>query len=203
MKASDAEQVSSRRSVEGVSSLQNDSTTTELPLLGGIRIRKSMTILSDPNTLYGFWRVLENLPRFMKNVESVREEEGGRSHWVVRAPAGRTVAWDAVIIEERPAELLSWRSEAGADIENAGSVRFRPAPEGRGTEVTVRLSYNPPAGKAGAAIAKIFGKEPEQQVREDLRRFKELIETGEIPTNEMRPTGAEKISNETPVGTLS
>jgi uncharacterized membrane protein len=147
----------------------------------GLLVRKTYTINRTPEDCYRFWRDFENLPRFMSHLESVRNLEGNRSHWVARAPVG-TVSWDAELINDRPNELIAWRSVEGSDIDNAGSVRFRPAPGGRGTEVTVELNYEPPAGRLGVTIAKLLGEEPEQQVREDLRHFKQIMEAGEIPT---------------------
>jgi uncharacterized membrane protein len=181
-----------RKAVAGVHSPGKNIGKTDKPLMGGVQIQAMMTVLQDPVTLYAAWHDFTGLPRFMKHLVSVTELDGQKTHWVVRAPAGRTVEWDAEIINDVPNELISWRSVEEADIQNAGSVTFRPAPEGRGTEVHVTLTYNPPGGRAGAWLAKMFGEEPELQVREDLRRFKQLMEAGEIPTNEMRPEGAEK-----------
>jgi uncharacterized membrane protein len=125
----------------------------------------------------------------MDHLESVRILDGKRSHWVAKAPLGTSVEWDAEIINEEANELIGWRSLEGADVPNAGSVRFRPAPGGRGTEVRVNLEYNPPTGKLGAAFAKLLGEEPERQVEEDLRRFKQWMEAGEIPTTAGQPKG--------------
>jgi uncharacterized membrane protein len=110
--------------------------------------------------------------------------EGDRSHWVAKGPLGIRVQWDAEIYNENPNEMIAWRSLEGADVDNTGSVHFTPAPPGRGTEVRVVLKYNPPAGKLGAGIAKLFGEDPKQQIRDDLRRFKQLVEAGEITTTE-------------------
>lgn len=154
-----------------------------------IDVSKAATIGKPPSEIYAYWRRLENLPRFMDHLESVTEQGEGVSHWVAKAPAGTTVAWDAKITEERDGELIAWRSLDGAQIPNTGEVRFVEAPAGRGTEVHVQLSYDPPAGAVGAAFAKLFGEEPDQQVREDLRRFKRVMETGEIPTTEGQPSG--------------
>jgi len=148
------------------------------------RVNKSIVINSSPEELYQFWRDFENLPRFMHHLESVRVEGEGRSHWVATAPAGTTVEWDAEITEDRPNELIAWRSLEGADVYNRGSVRFERAPGGRGTIVHVEIDYNPPGGKLGAAVAKLFGEEPELQVGSDLRRFKQVIETGEVVLSE-------------------
>jgi len=149
----------------------------------GIKVEKSVTINRPSEELFGFWRNFENLPRFMNHLESVRaidSHPSGRSRWMARLPAGLSVEWDAEIINEAPDELIAWRSLEGAQIPNAGSVRFEKAPDGRGVEVKVSLEYAPPAGKLGAFIAKLFGEDPERQVEEDLRRFKQLMETGEL-----------------------
>ena len=158
----------------------------------GIKVKRSVTIDSSPDVLFRFWRNFENLPRVMSHLESVTEVDAGRSHWVVKAPAGRTVEWDAVVHAETTNELIAWRSTEGSQIPNAGSVRFRAAPGGRGTEVTVSLEYSPPLGQVGALVATMFGEEPGMQVREDLRRFKALIEAGEVPTTEGQPSGRER-----------
>ena len=147
----------------------------------GIRVEKRITIDRSPEELYRYWRNFENLPRFMKHLESVRDTGGGRSHWVAKAPSG-TVEWDAEIINERENEMIAWQSLENADVPNAGSVWFEAAPGGRGTQVKVSLDYNAPAGKVGAAVAKLFGEEPEQQIEEDLRRFKQVMEAGAIAT---------------------
>ena len=154
-----------------------------------IRVERAVTINRVVPELFRFWRQLENLPRFMKNVEAVLPVGGNRYHWVVRAPLGGTVEWDAEIVNERENELIAWRSLEGSRIENAGAVKFENAPGGRGTEVKVTLAYKPPAGPLGAAIARMLGAEPGQQVREDLGRFKQLMEAGEIPTTEGQPVG--------------
>jgi uncharacterized membrane protein len=153
-----------------------------IPYELGIRVDRAITIDKAPEEVYAFWRNLENLPRFMDHLESVRVIDDRRSHWVAKAPVGTTVEWDAEIINEIPNELIAWRSLEGADVDNAGSVRFEPAANGRGTEVKVSLQYNPPAGSLGAAVARLFGEEPSKQIEDDLRRFKELMETGNVTT---------------------
>jgi uncharacterized membrane protein len=158
----------------------------------GIKVERAVTINKSPAELYRFWRNFENLPRFMEHLKSVTIIDNTHSHWVVNAPGGTSVEWDAVIINERENELIAWRSVESADIDNAGSVHFTPAPGGRGTQVRVVLEYDPPAGRAGATIARLFGEEPDQQVREDLRHFKEIMEAGEIPTTEGQPSGRSK-----------
>ncbi len=157
-----------------------------------IRLEKTVTILTkSPEELYRFWRNLENLPTFMKHLRSVTVLSLHRSHWVANAPLGNTVEWDAEIVTEQENHLLGWASVEGAQIENSGFVRFQPATGGRGTEVKVVMEYSPPAGVVGATLAKLFGEEPEQQVGDELRRFKMLMETGEIATTEGQATGAQ------------
>ncbi|MBE9181612.1 SRPBCC family protein [Oculatella sp. LEGE 06141] len=155
-----------------------------------IRVEKSVTIQRSPEELYQFWRNLENLPTFMKHLKSVQVVSDLRSHWVANAPLGNDLAWDAEIITDRPNQLIAWASVEGADIDNSGFVRFQPAPAGRGTEVKVVMEYNPPGGAVTAAIAKLFGEEPEQQIGDELRRFKMLMEAGEIATTEGQPRGS-------------
>ena len=153
-----------------------------------IYVRKAVSIDKSPEELYRFWHNFEELPRFMRHLQSVRSG-GGRLEWVSRGPLGKQFQWNAEIVEDRENELISWRSLPDSEIENQGSVRFQQAPEGRGTEMRVELMYRPPAGKLGVVFARLFGEEPEQQVREDLRRFKELMEAGEIATTDGQPHG--------------
>jgi len=155
----------------------------------GRLVEAAVTIGKPPEALYAFWHDFENLPRFMKHLKSVKVRGDGRSHWTAQAPAGRTVEWDAEIINEEPNRLIAWRSLAGSAVNNAGSVRFDPAPDGRGTEVSVTLNYAPPGGSIGVALARLFGEEPQVQVDEDLRRFKGLMEAGEIATIDGQPSG--------------
>ena len=150
----------------------------------GIQVTQALTVNRPVDEVYRFWRDFQNLPRFMHHLESVQVTGERRSHWQAKAPAGRTVEWDAEMVEDRPNEMIAWRSLAGADVDNSGSVRFTPAPRGRGTEVRVELRYNPPGGRLGAAVAKLFGEEPEQQLRDDLRAFKQVLETGEVTQSE-------------------
>ena len=143
-------------------------------------ITQAVTINKSAEELYAFWHDFENLAHFMNHLKSVQVTGPKRSHWKAKAPAGKTVEWDAEIIDDQPNQLIAWRSLEGADVDNAGSVRFERAPGGRGTVVKVQMQYNPPGGKIGAGIAKLFGEEPDQQTWEDLHRFKQLMETGEI-----------------------
>jgi uncharacterized membrane protein len=154
-----------------------------------IKVERTVTVGRPADELYRFWRSFENLPRVMDHLESVTVLDDRRSHWKAKAPAGTTVEWDAEIHNEVPNELIAWRSVNEASVPNAGSVHFRPAPGGRGTEVKVVLEYQPPAGKVGALVARLFGEEPDVQVREDLRRFKMMMETGEAATTEGQPRG--------------
>ncbi|MFV2115824.1 SRPBCC family protein [Micromonospora sp. LOL_025] len=154
-----------------------------------IDMEVAVTVNRSPAEAYRFWRDLENLPRFMSHLESVRADDLRRSHWTARGPAGRRVEWDAEIVDDQPNRSLAWRSLPGTRVPNAGRVRFVPAPGDRGTEVRVRLRYAPPAGALGRAVAKLFGEEPEQQVRDDLRRFKQVVETGEVVRSEGSPDG--------------
>jgi uncharacterized membrane protein len=125
----------------------------------------------------------------MEHVESVRTSGNGRSHWVATAPAGTKVEWDAEITDDVAGQLIAWRSLPGSGVDNAGRVRFAPAPRGQGTEVHVELDYEPPAGAVGAFVAKLFGEEPNQQLADDLRRFKQIVETGEIARSDGSPHG--------------
>ena len=160
-----------------------------VPYGRGIRVEKSVTINATPAHLYSFWRNFENLPRFMDHLEQVRVIDSKRSHWVARGPIGIDAEWEAEIINEVPNELIGWRSVDDSRVDNAGSVHFNPATGGRGTEVKVVLRYDPPGGRVGAAFAKLFGESPSHQVQEDLRRLKQIIETGEIATTEGQPRG--------------
>jgi len=156
-----------------------------------VHIEKSITINVAPKELYSFWRDFENLPRFMENLQSVRDLGGNRSHWVATGAGGKEVEWDAEIYNEKEGELIAWRSLPGADVTNAGSVHFEEAPGGRGTQLKVVLNYNPPGGKAAVLFARLFGQAPGQLIEHNLRRLKQLIETGEIPTTEGQPSGRE------------
>jgi uncharacterized membrane protein len=153
-----------------------------------IHVTKSVTVNKSPAELYAFWRKLSNLPQFMNHLESVTVIDNKRSHWVAKAPLGTTVEWDAEITSERENERLGWKSVEGSEIVNSGVVEFLPTQE-RGTMVKVVLTYEPPAGKLGSLVAKLFGEEPNQQVAEDLRRFRSLMEAGSIMTVEGQPSG--------------
>ena len=146
----------------------------------GIHAKASCIINRAPEEVYSFWRNFENLPRFMRHLEAVEDRGDGRSRWVAKGPAGSQVEWEATIIADVPGEVITWRSLEGSDVDHAGAVRFETAPGNRGTIVKVNMEYNPPAGKIGAMVAKLFGEEPEQQLEDDLRRFKQVLEVGEV-----------------------
>ena len=153
-------------------------------------VSRAITVRRPPDEVYGFWREFENLPLFMYHLLNVEDLGGNRTHWVAKAPGGE-VEWDAEITEDVPDERISWRTVGeNADVEHSGSVSFVPAPGDRGTEVHVRLTYDPPGGKAGALFAKLFGEEPGQQINEDLRRFKQVLEVGEVVRSEASPEGS-------------
>jgi len=157
-----------------------------------IEVQKTLTINRPAEELYRFWRKFENLPTFMKHLLDVKVYDDKRSHWTTKGPLDTKVEWDAKIIEEKENELIAWASVEGADVNNSGYASFKRAPANRGTEVTVLTKYNPPAGGVGDTIAKLFGENPQQQIAEDLRRFKMLMETGEIATTEGQPHGGKK-----------
>ena len=173
----------------------DDSKGTRAALAGprGVHVEEVVTINAPADQLFRFWRNLEQLPQFMNHLVSVWQIDERRSHWVAKAPGRRTVEWDAEIISEISGELIGWRTLEGSDIVSAGSVRFQPAFGGRGTEVHVRLQYDPPAGRLGATVAWLLGHEPSQSIREDLRRFKQLMETGEVPTTKGQPYGRQSV----------
>jgi len=151
------------------------SPVASVPRGEGIKVERTVLVNRPVAEVYQFWRNFENLPRFMDHLESVSVLDENRSHWVAKAPAGMRVEWDAVIHNEVEDQLIAWRSLPGADVNNAGSVHFTPIGDGQ-TEVRVVLSYEPPAGRLGAAVAKLFGEEPSTQVDDDLRRFKQVME---------------------------
>lgn len=150
----------------------------------GIHVAKAYTIANkSPQELFKFWRNFENFPSFMTHIKEVKVTGDKTSHWKATGPAGMTVEWDAQIINEEPDKLIAWQSQPGADVHSKGSVRFVDT-GGRGTQVRVNLDYIPPAGRLSAAVAFLFGQEPRQQIQEDLRHFKQLMEMGEVATNE-------------------
>jgi uncharacterized membrane protein len=146
-------------------------------------VERTITVNRPRHELYAFWREFRNLPLFMENIESVTEIDRTRSHWRVKAPADSRVEWDSILIEDVPGELIEWRSAEGASVDHSGRIEFRDSSNGRGTLVRATIAYDPPGGAIGKALAKVFQREPNVQARQDLRRFKQLMETGEIPTS--------------------
>jgi uncharacterized membrane protein len=173
-----------------VADADDDGRQVSVPYGRGVRVEETVTIGRHAAEIYTFFRNFANLPRFMAHLQSVTVLDDKRSHWVTKGPAGSDAEWDAEIINEIPNELIGWRSVEGSQIDNAGSVHFKPAPGDRGTDVKVILRYDPPAGVLGAVVARLLGEDPSHQVKEDLRSLKMLMETGEIATTEGQPTGA-------------
>jgi uncharacterized membrane protein len=163
-------------------------------------ITQSLAINSTPEALYTFWRNVENLPRFMTHLESVTVTGEQTSHWVAKAPGGSSVEWDAQIVRDDPNEGLSWETVEGSEIQHQGTVRFEPARSGRGTIVRVELRYAPPAGKVGVYLARALGEEPDVQIKDDLRRLKQLLETGEVATVLGQSSGRRTLLGRTTLG---
>lgn len=162
---------------------QDSNTRHKLGGSRGVPVEESVTVNRPVAEVYRFWRDFENLPKFMQHLEEVAVREEGVSHWVARGPAGMKVEWDARIINDVPDKIIAWQSLVGSTVATAGSVSFHES--AGGTRVRVHLQYNPPAGKLGAAVARLFGEEPALQIREDLGRFKQLMETGAISENRL------------------
>ena len=166
--------------IYGITRLLGGKHINTLPYGYGIKMKKAVTINAAPDRLYKYWRSLENLHILFDNIVSVKVLDDIRSHWTLRVPGGATLEWDAEITTDRKDEMIGWRSLDGADLDNAGYVRFERATGGRGTVVRVALQYNPPAGKLGAALSTVLGEKPSSQIEEALRKFKQLMEAGEI-----------------------
>jgi uncharacterized membrane protein len=160
----------------------------------GIRVQRSVTVNKPREEIFRTWRNFENLPRFMEHLQSVRVDEGNTrlSHWVAKSPFGGVIEWDSEITDERENEYLAWQSLPGSTVESTGVAQFSDAVGGRGTVVSVLMQYNPPAGSMGAAIAKLLGEEPGQQVRSDLYHFKQFMEAGEIATVQGQSSGRDE-----------
>jgi uncharacterized membrane protein len=165
----------------------DEANRTQLPKYKCVR--KSIVIDRSPAELYAIWRDFKNLPNFMWHLNSIETIGERKSHWIAKGPAGTTVEWDAEMTEDRPGELIAWRSLQGSQMETSGRVTFAAAPGGRGTIVRVDLHYSPPGGAIGAGIAKLLGQAPEKQVPVDLLRFKQFVETGEIAKTEGQSAG--------------
>jgi uncharacterized membrane protein len=160
--------------------LQRRSANGQTAKSGDVRVTRTIIVNRSPEEVYRFWHDFANLPTFMKHLESVHVTGENRSHWKATGPGGKTVEWDAEIVEDEPNTRIAWRSLEGSDVHNSGSVQFERAPGGRGTLVRVELQYAPPGGIATATLAKLFGEEPSQQVGDDLRALKQVLETGEV-----------------------
>lgn len=162
---------------------------TAVPAQQGLHVVHHLQINRTPKELYRFWRDVENLPQVLTHVETITKLDERRSRWTAKGPFGRSYTWEAEIFNDREPELIAWRSLPDSDIETAGSIRFHPLPADRGTAVNVTMKYNPPAGKVGSTIAWMTGNDIEQHVRQDLQRFKSLMEAQEVPTIEGQTHG--------------
>ena len=164
-----------------------------------VEIRQAIQVARPRREVYAYWRDFTNLPRFMKHVRSVEVHEGGRSHWTVQAPPAPPLEWDAELVVDEPDERIAWRSLDDASVANAGDVRFTELPGARGTGLTLEFAYRPPQGVVGAAAAQLLKGVTEQEIREDLRRFKAMLEAGEVPRIAGQPSGRGR-DEEDPVG---
>jgi len=173
----------------GINTAGPASEAASVPARAGVKVEQKITVNRPPEELYEQWRDLTGLPRIMRHLESVESVGPNRTCWTAKGPLGTSFTWEAEIINQRENEMIAWRSLEGSEVDTAGSVHFARAPGGRGTEVTVSLKYNPPGGRAAARLAKLFGQAPEQQIAEDLRRWKQLMEAGEIATTEGQTSG--------------
>lgn len=181
------------------SAVAPQSKGVSVPHEQGIRIEERILIHRPVEEIYAFWRNFENLPRFMQHLQSVEVLDNKRSRWTAVGPANVPISWDAEIINERRNEVIGWRSTDNAVVANAGSVSFRPVFNGQATEVTVKIEYIPPAGEVGAFVAKVFGREPRQQIPEDMQRLKQLMENTpvtEFPLDSGRQSGSRDGSSE-------
>jgi uncharacterized membrane protein len=160
----------------------------------GVLLHATVTVNADPQRLYQFWRSLDNLPKFMTHLNEVRVIDDTRSHWIAKGPVGTHVEWDAEIINDEPPHTIAWRTLENAEVEHTGSVRFIPVGK-RGTQVKVRMEYLPPAGRFTNTFLKLIGQDPRTQIKDDLYRFKQLIESGEIATTEGQPTGPTRVAS--------
>lgn len=157
----------------------------------------ALAINCPPEEVYAFWRKLENVPRFMHNIESVRETGDRTSHWVAKGPGGTRLQWQSEMVEDQPNQFISWRTREGSEVNHCGSVRFDTAPGGRGTLVKVEMYYGLPGGRMAHQAAKLVSAAPEMAIKEDLRRLKQLLETGEIATTRGQPSGARSLIGRT------
>lgn len=177
-------------SAAGITTLETPQVGNQtLPYNVGIRVDRAIVINRSREDIYRFWKDLATLGRIFPTVESIEKLDDKRSHWRVQGPAGSVVEWTAEIINDVENELIAWKTAGKPAVQSTGSVHFKPAPGGRGTMVQVELQYNPPGGVIGAVVAKLFGKEPTDQIQEALRALKKLMETGEIITVEGQSAG--------------
>lgn len=172
----------------GVSTYEKQGATS-VPAQYGFKYEKSLLVNRSADYLFEFWRDVENLPRIMPHLTSVTELDEQRSHWVAEGPMGMRVEWDAEVYNEEPGRLIAWRSLPGGDVDTAGSVHFEEHGPGRGTEVRVSLKYNPPLGQVGGNLAWLMGSGVEEKIDADLRRFRQLMETGEAAGTRGQPSG--------------
>ncbi len=173
--------------------------TANLDMTGDEPKRKSITILRPPLEVYSFWRDFKNLQYVMKDIAEIDMRSGGISHWVIRPKHSPPIEWDAEIINDRPGEIISWKSLENSNIKQAGSVWFSPAPYGQGTIVRLSLIYDIPGGKISEWFAKLFKEDPETLILTNLRRVKAFLETGEVPTIEGQPSGRDEDSRPIPI----
>lgn len=155
----------------------------------GTEVRRSTTVNRDRQEVYAFWRDLTNLPRIVPDLESVEDRGGGTSHWVASGPSEKRVEWDATVTADEPGRRIAWQSTPDSEMGTRGDITFRDAPAGRGTEVTIAMTYDTPLGALGRTVAKFFGDDPDQQARDALRGLKQMLEAGEIATTEGQPSG--------------
>jgi uncharacterized membrane protein len=181
--------IAATAAVVGITGVDMYAAVTRMRRKSMIDLTATTTITKPRREVYDQWRHLEQLPTFMTHLDSVSMTGQKTSHWRASAPFGRMVEWDAEIIEDVPGERIAWRSIDGALVRNEGEVRFTPAPTEKDTEVHVRMRYSMPAGKAGEAVARYFGEDPHQALGDDLRRFKQVAETGEVVRSEGAPGG--------------
>lgn len=173
----------------GLSFAGGTGPATAVAADAGVKVEHGVTVNAPVDEVYRFWRQFSRLPEFMDHLRSVEETDATHSTWTAKGPAGTTVRWKAEVVTDTPNRVIAWRSLPGSDVDTAGSVHFADAPGGRGTEVRVSLKFDPPGGKLGSFVARLFGENPDQTVRADLRRFKSIIETGEVADTEGQPHG--------------
>lgn len=173
----------------GISTNHSKEQAT-IPARQGVKVEKRLLVNRPAAELYRFWRDLSNLPRVFQHLVSVDQTSGDRSRWIARGPMKQQLAWDAEIITDRPNEVLAWRSLEGSQVDTAGSVRFEESANGRGTNVVISLKYNPPGGQLTDYLASWFGSDLQSVIEDDMRKFKSLMEAGEIPTTTGQPRGS-------------